>query len=76
MKLVKVVAIFTLCITGIGILSGVAAAVVLSSVFGFSLVPCQFDGSSCQVGPQVTPLPTAAPNLSNYRQMHGVSRFP
>ena len=65
-------ALYSLCL---GVITGVSAAILLHLIFGFSLVPCQFDRNACQVGPGLTALPIPEIHLPETHDAIGVSPF-
>ena len=73
MRVLKEVAFFILYGVALGAITGVAAAVILHTVFGFSLVPCQLEPYGCQVGPPVQTLPIPHADLPLIRDPMGAS---
>lgn len=76
MNILKRVAIFVLYGVCLGVITGVSAVILLHVIFGFSLVPCQFDRSACQIGPQLQALPIPHVDLPKTHDPIGVSSFP
>lgn len=59
----------------LGTISAGAAVIVLHVVFGFSMIPCQFDQPACEIAPQLRSMPIPHADLPFTGDPIGVSPF-